>query len=96
MTNEQSPPQRYGVFGSNGEPQGFYSDDIYPPQPNGDRNAAIPAAAIEITEVQYQQLLNDQGARFIDGEVVMPIKVAPIGTSQYDWGSKFVEIIGSY
>lgn len=84
----------YGLFDANGTPNGYWDDRIFPPQPNGDRNAAIPAAAVEITEAEWQELLSNPQARFVDGDIVYA--KPPIGSSQYSWGSSFVEVIGSY
>jgi hypothetical protein len=60
----------YGVFDAQGASQAFYTDDIYPPQQNGTRNAAIPAAAVEITQADWTALLADQQtARYVNGAV---------------------------
>lgn len=61
----------YGVFDAQGAPQAFYADDIYPPQEDGTRNAAIPASAVEISESNWRALFgNPETARYIDGKVV--------------------------
>lgn len=84
----------YGVFDANGCAMAYYNSDIYPPQPSGDRNEKIPAAAIEIAEAQWQELISNPQARFDDGAIVYA--KPPIGSSQYSWGSTFGEVIGSY
>lgn len=85
----------YGVFDAEGRATAFYNTDIYPPQKNGDRNAAIPAAAVEITEEQWQTLINNpQTARYVDGDVVLIVLPAPMPGSQYSWGPTLVEVIG--
>lgn len=53
---------KYGVF-ENGFPKGFYSQELH-----GDN---IPDDAVEITDEQWLDLINNQGMRrFIDGQVV--------------------------
>lgn len=42
------------------------------------RNAAIPAAAVEITEAQWQDLIGNQGARRWDGQAVVPYVPPPL------------------
>jgi len=60
----------YGVFDAQGVSQAFYVDDIYLSQEDGTRNAAIPAAAVEITEAAWTELLADQHtARYVNGAV---------------------------
>ena len=87
----------YGAFDAEGRATAFYNSDIFPPQPNGDRNAGIPAEAIEITEEQWRELVNNPRARFIDGELVYaPPPPVPISSSQYGWGPTLVEVIGEY
>jgi hypothetical protein len=67
MTNTK---KFYGVFDAQGVSKGYYVDDIYPPQEDGTRNAAIPAAAVEITEAQWTELITDQQtARYVNGAV---------------------------
>lgn len=62
----------YGVFDAQGAPQGFFVDDVYPPKEDGTRNDAIPAAATEITETEWQALLSGQPfTRYVNGEVVV-------------------------
>jgi len=59
----------YGVFDATGKPTAFYNDDVYPAAENA-RNAAIPAAAVEISETEWRELLSDQTtARYVDGAV---------------------------
>jgi hypothetical protein len=76
------PPNRfYGVFDAQGAPQGFYNNDIYPPKEDGSRNDAIPAAAVEITEAQWTELLAGQPfTRFVGGAVthITPPPVPPM------------------
>src|SRR5262245_32304826 len=72
MSDEPIIINYYGIFDAQGVPQGFWASDIWPPQSNGDLNAAIPVGAMEITYDQWQQLLNNQPfSRFIDGAVVI-------------------------
>lgn len=53
---------KYGVF-EDGFPKGFYSEELH-----GDN---IPADAIEITDEQWLELINNQGMRrFVNGQVV--------------------------
>jgi hypothetical protein len=63
---------KYGVF-EDGFPKGFYSDELH-----GDN---IPPEAIEITDEQWFELINNQGMRrFIDGQVVeytAPVEPVP-------------------
>jgi len=60
----------YGVFDAEGKPQGFYVDDVYPPDEDGNRNAAIPAAAVEITEAVWTEMLEGQPfTRYLNGAV---------------------------
>ena len=96
MTTEPGPKKYYGVFDSQGRSQGYYPDDIYPPQPNGDRNASIPATAVEITEAQWKELLSNPQARYDTSSGAIVYAKPHIGTSTYDWGATFVEVIGSY
>ena len=52
---------KYGVFDETGRPSGFYSSDISPP----------PEGAVELTEDQWLEFINNDGARaFVKGEVV--------------------------
>ncbi|MNE05795.1 hypothetical protein D3C80_983690 [compost metagenome] len=71
---------KYGVF-EDGFPKGFYSDELH-----GDN---IPAEAIEITDEQWLELINNQGMRrFVNGVVVEyshpiePVPPAPITRRQ--------------
>lgn len=88
------PTKFYGVFDADGRATAYYNSDIFPPQPNGDRNAKIPAAAVEITQEQWQTLVNNPQARFVDGEVVNPTPPTPMPSAQYSWGPTLVEVIG--
>jgi hypothetical protein len=83
----------YGVFDTEGRATAFYISDIYPPQSNGDRNTAIPAAAVEITNEQWQELLANPQARFVDGAIVYA--KPPMPGSQYSWGPTLVEVVGT-
>src|SRR5262245_9114591 len=69
----QPPPTLYyGEFDAQGSPQGFWTSDVFPPQEDGSLHRKIPKEAIEITELQWRQLLNNQPlSRFIDGKVVI-------------------------
>jgi hypothetical protein len=69
----------YGVFDAAGVPQGYYADDIYLPKPDGSRNEAIPAAAVEITEADWNTLLaHNPFARYADGTVtILPTPPPP-------------------
>lgn len=62
----------YGVFDVNGNPQSFWADDIYPPQPNGDPNTAIPPNAVEITHGDWLTLVSNPGATYLNGTVNLP------------------------
>ncbi len=53
---------KYGVF-EDGFPKGFYSQELH--------GENIPDDAIEITDEQWLELINNQGMRrFLDGQVV--------------------------
>jgi len=53
---------KYAILSTNGLPTAFYSDDIH---------SDIPKEAIEITEDQWLECINNQGARyFVDGALV--------------------------
>jgi hypothetical protein len=60
----------YAVFSAVGLAAAFYSDDIYPPaiEPAGARNAAIPAAAVEIEDALRTEWLNYPSRRRWDGK----------------------------
>ncbi len=47
----------YTLLDANDLPVAFYNDDLYPPNADGSRNAAIPSAAISITEAQWSKAL---------------------------------------
>jgi hypothetical protein len=76
----------YGVFDAEGVSKGFYVDDIYPPNENGSRNAAIPASAVEITEETWTTLLsNPATARYLNGSITyvdLPPPPPPAPTSE--------------
>jgi hypothetical protein len=95
MVMADAPKKYYGTFDATGRATGFWVDDIFPPQENGDRNAKIPAAAVELTEQQWLMLVNNPNARFIDGEVVTTVPPVPMPSSQYNWGPTLVEVVGT-
>lgn len=54
---------KYAIFDERGLPQGFYTPEIH-----GDN---IPKEAIEITEEQWQEFINNQGRRaYINGQII--------------------------
>ena len=91
---ENTETKFYGVFDSMGRATAYYNSDIFPPQPNGDRNPAIPASAVEISKDDWIMLTGNPQARFVNGAIVFA--KPHIGTSTYDWGPQFVDVIGSY
>ncbi|MCA2377588.1 hypothetical protein ATU3C_12590 [Agrobacterium genomosp. 3 str. RTP8] len=71
---------KYGVF-EDGFPKGFYSEELH--------GENIPAEAVEITDDQWLELINNQGMRrFVNGEVVEysppvePVPPSPITRRQ--------------
>lgn len=63
---------KYAILDKNGLPTAFYSDDIH---------ENIPADAIEITDEQWLECLNNQGARqFVNGALIA--YEAPIAPEQ--------------
>jgi hypothetical protein len=63
---------KYTTLDANGLPTAFYSDDIH---------ENIPVDAIQITDEQWQECINNQGTRqFIDG--VLVTYVAPVTLAQ--------------
>jgi len=52
----------YAKFDENGFPVGFYPEDVYKEQPEG---------AIEITENQWREFLENQGRRKWNGDTVI-------------------------
>lgn len=59
---------KYAVI-NDGFPQSFYAEDVHGPR--DDPDTLIPAAAVEITDEQWRELLENQGRRkWQDGEVV--------------------------
>jgi hypothetical protein len=64
LETEITPKTFYGAFDIDGRPQGFWIDDIYPPQEDGARHAAV-----EITEAVWQELLASSLARYINDAV---------------------------
>lgn len=63
--------QKYGVFDTDGKPEGFWADDVY----SADQ---IPKAAIPITDEQWQTLLSRCDATW-DGEKVIVPPMQPLG-----------------
>lgn len=60
----------YGLFDAEGKSQAFYADDIYPPDEDGSRHAAIPTDAVELTEAEWQELVEDQAhTRYVKSAV---------------------------
>lgn len=60
----------YAIFDASGLPQGFWSDDVYPPGTDGSVNPAIPAAALTITDAQRAEFLAHPGLRqWVNGAV---------------------------
>jgi len=71
---------KYTILDTNGLPTAFYSDDIH---------SDIPTDAIEITDEQWLECLNNQGTRqFVNGTLVA--YVAPI-TLEQEQATKLVE-----
>lgn len=60
----------YGLFDAEGRATAYYNSDIYPPQENGERNAAIPAEVVEITQAQWQELISNPLARYVDNAII--------------------------
>lgn len=61
----------YGTFDETGRVSGFYSDDVFPPDEEGNRNAAIPVNAIPLDQETYNSLFEYQdGYRLVDGVIV--------------------------
>jgi hypothetical protein len=74
----EQPEKIYGRFDATGKPTGFWTSDVYPPQEDGTRNAAIPAEAVEITFATWEALLNDPlHARYTGGQVTY-VEAPPI------------------
>jgi hypothetical protein len=70
--------QHYAVLDANGLPTAFYNDEIYPPNADGTENAAIPAAAVAITEAQWQDCIANNGRRqIVNGVLVVYTPPAP-------------------
>lgn len=60
---------KYAVINDDGFPQSFYSEDVHGSR--DDPNTLIPADAVEITDDQWRELLENQGRRkWQGGEVV--------------------------
>lgn len=72
----------YGVFsGEDGRPTAFYNEEIYPPDIVDDVesiNKSIPADAIEITEEQWLECINNSGLRRWDGTTIVPCDYLPL------------------
>ncbi|WP_262522687.1 hypothetical protein [Agrobacterium tumefaciens] len=63
----------FAVFNEQGYPMGFYSDEVH-----GDN---IPEGAVEISENEWQDLLDNPGRRkWIDGAVVAVEPPQPVAT----------------
>ena len=78
MENIAPPPIRYYAdLGPESVPKAFYTSDIYPPQENGERNTAIPLRAIEINEAEWKKLLQNPGAAYRNGEIILPPPAPP-------------------
>lgn len=78
----------YATLSATGLPTAFYNDDIYPAAEDGSRNAAIPAAAVEITEAQWKEFITNPGARRWDGSAVQPYTppvAVMVPSSVYDY-----------
>ena len=60
----------HAEFDAAGLPLGFFDDRISDP-------ATIPEAAVEITDAQYQEFLNNQGLRRWDGASVVSYEPPP-------------------
>jgi len=92
------PIKYYGTFDSMGRATGYWNSDIFPPQENDDRNAAIPAEAVEITYEQWQELLSNPLARYTNGEITYvdppppPPKPVPLALV---WSDQFKVLAGS-
>jgi hypothetical protein len=53
----------FGTFDANGFPVGFFPSDVWPTPPDD---------AVEITEAQWQEFMQNQGQRRWDGSDVVP------------------------
>lgn len=60
---------KYAIFDEKGLPKGFYSKDIH-----GDN---IPKEAIQITDEQWQEFINNQGRRKWDFKASSVIEYNP-------------------
>ena len=60
--------QRFGLFDSNGFPRAFYSDQDH---------SDIPVAAVQITDQQWREFLQHQGARAFRNSQVVPATPTP-------------------
>lgn len=71
---------KFGAFDAEGFPLAFYSDDIH---------TDIPAEAVQITDEQWSEFINNQGLRrWVNGEVVVYDPPAPEPVAQrIEWGS---------
>lgn len=91
---DPAEPKIYGLFDANGTPKGYWNDVIFPSNPDGSRNDKIPPEAVVITSEHHQELLSNQTARYIDGEVTYPLSAKPLGSAEYDWGEPLVTVVG--
>lgn len=65
---------KYTILNENGLPTAFYSDDVH---------SDIPKEAIEITDEQWLECINNQGRRaFVDGGLVEYIYVPTLAESK--------------
>lgn len=59
---------KFAIFDADGRPTGFYSRDI---------NPVIPRDAIQITDAQWQEFIDNNGLRMWDGERVTKLPPPP-------------------
>ena len=73
---------KYAVFDADGFPLGFYADDIHGIK--GDPDSLVPDGAIEITEDQWQEFIDNTGQRkWINGAVVAFTPPPVVATGPY-------------
>lgn len=53
----------FARFDANGLPLGFWNNDVFPDQDDGERNAAVPSDAVVISQVQHLDFLEGNGLR---------------------------------
>lgn len=72
---------KFAVFTEEGFPAGFYAEDVHGPRMVNDiqnPDCLIPLEAIEITECQWQEFINNSGYRkWINGDVAAYEPPAP-------------------